>query len=86
MNKRLFDNISCTICNCSNEIIGDSTSQKGLLYASWGNRSKHEGETYMLYLCESCFFSTISYCKELRRSISINAGEELEESFEFGRV
>lgn len=86
MNKSSIDGISCTICNCGNESRGNNTSQKGILYASWGNRSKHECETYMLYLCESCFFLTINYCKELHRSIIINAGEDFEESFEFGRA
>lgn len=56
--------IVCTICEKDNLI------DYALLSAVWG-KAPHKGENYELYLCETCFFGTLSHLKIQKRMMHI---------------
>ncbi len=59
--------VGCDVCRCSTHIVtgGD---QFGTLQAHWGYGTAHDGERYELRLCEECFFRTLAYLKQERRT------------------
>lgn len=59
-------NRGCDACR-SNSTAGREL-QFATLQADWSQGSRHKGETYRLQLCESCFFGTLGYVRQLRRS------------------
>ena len=59
--------VVCDICRCSTRTnIG--AHQFGTLQAHWGYGTAHDGERYELHLCEDCFFQTLAYLKQERRT------------------
>nr|WP_081329268.1 hypothetical protein [Pseudomonas fluorescens] len=42
--------------------------QVGTLEARWGYGAAHDGDRYELHLCERCFFQTVAYLKQERRT------------------
>lgn len=54
--------VLCDVCN--SKTIEGASAGFGVLSAHWGYGSKHDGERYEVYLCESCFFNTLG---KLRR-------------------
>ncbi|WP_150300640.1 hypothetical protein [Pseudomonas profundi] len=56
----------CDACRCGSTA-GDHL-EFATLQADWGPSSQHDGEKYEVRLCESCFFGTLGYVKQLRRS------------------
>lgn len=59
--------IKCDVCNCSTRV-ANAGLQFASLQAHWGFGTKHDGERYELHLCEICFFGTIAYIKQERRT------------------
>lgn len=49
----------CDVCRGSIRVEGYGT-RFGVLRASWGYGSRHDGEKYEVRLCEACFFRTLS--------------------------
>lgn len=79
----MVNDVLCDVCSESTRVEGYGT-QFGVLRASWGYGSSHDGERYEVHLCESCFFRTIS---GLRRDRMVNDlfNDEAENLSSFGR-
>lgn len=58
--------VRCDICGLSTQT--PCGLQYGTLQANWGPGAKHDGERYEVHLCESCFFGTLAYVKQERRT------------------
>ncbi|RMV71067.1 hypothetical protein ALP05_200033 [Pseudomonas caricapapayae] len=62
--------VCCDICGTSTlHTLGNL--QYGVLKADWGHGALHDGERYEVHLCETCFFSTIAYLKQERRTATM---------------
>ena len=48
----------CDVCRKSTQL------NYGELKAEWGYGSMHDGENYMIQLCETCFFHILKILKE----------------------
>jgi hypothetical protein len=59
--------IRCDVCSASTKV-GAGGLQFGTLQALWGYGTAHDGKRYELHLCESCFFQTVAYLKQERRT------------------
>ncbi|WP_207267771.1 hypothetical protein [Pseudomonas sp. GW101-3H06] len=59
--------VVCDMCLCSTSLPGGGR-QFATFQAHWGYGTKHDGERYELHLCENCFFQTLSYVKQERRT------------------
>lgn len=80
----MVNDVLCDVCSESTHAEGYGT-QLGVLRASWGYGSRHDGERYEVRLCENCFFRTLS---GLRRDRMVNDlfNDEAEDLSSFGRV
>lgn len=58
--------VVCDVCCCSTRL--DKGGQFGTLQAHWGYGNAHDGERYEVHLCEDCFFQTLAYLKQERRT------------------
>lgn len=58
--------VVCDVCCCSTRL--DTGGQFGTLQARWGCGNAHDGERYEVHLCEDCFFQTLAYLKQERRT------------------
>jgi len=75
---------TCDVCGESTRVGGEA-SQHGTLQADWGAGSSHEGESYLIRLCEHCFFRTLAGLKRDRMVNHLfNANDT--DSLDFGRV
>lgn len=61
-----YPDVHCGICD-GRARISDYGEQFGVLQASWGYGSKHDGERYRVCLCETCFFMTLAFLRQERR-------------------
>lgn len=59
--------VVCDVCHCSTRL-DTGGHQFGTLQAYWGNGTAHDGERYELHLCEECFFRTLAYLRQERRT------------------
>lgn len=59
--------VICDICRCSTRL-DTGGHQFGTLQAHWGCGTAQDGERYELHLCEHCFFLTLAYLKQERRT------------------
>ncbi|HAB86523.1 MAG TPA: hypothetical protein DCF77_15460 [Pseudomonas sp.] len=80
----MVSDVLCDVCSESTRVEGYGT-QLGVLRASWGYGSSHDGESYEVHLCENCFFRTLS---GLRRERMVNDlfNDEADDLSSFGRV
>jgi hypothetical protein len=62
--------VRCDVCYCSSHL-GIGNMEYGSLHAHWGYGAVHDGERYEVHLCESCFFATLVYLKQERRTAQI---------------
>ena len=72
--------VRCDICDESTRL-ANGILQYGTLEAHWGYGAAHDGERYEVHLCERCFFTTLAYLKQERRTahlfdIEPNASED----------
>lgn len=77
--------IHCAVCGDATRVPGYG-QQHGTLQALWGYGSQHDGERYLVYLCESCFFGTLAYLREQRRIHTMFDDEQPAGDEVFGRV
>lgn len=59
--------ILCDVCGTSTTT-SIVTQEYGTLEACWGYGSQHDGERYLLHLCESCFFGALANLRQEHRS------------------
>ncbi|MFJ4145856.1 hypothetical protein [Pseudomonas sp. NPDC089734] len=59
--------VRCDICAESTRL-ANGNLQYGTLEAHWGYGAAHDGEHYEVHLCERCFFTTLGYLKQERRT------------------
>ena len=57
--------IHCTVCDSNTRVQGYG-QQYGTLQAIWGYGSQHDGERYLVHLCEACFFGVLAYLRQER--------------------
>lgn len=74
----------CHVCRGSIRVDAYGT-QFGVLRASWGYGSRHDGAKDEVRLCEICFFRTLSGLR-IERMVSTMFDEETEDLSGFGRV
>ncbi|AXV20832.1 hypothetical protein GVO02_20150 [Aeromonas caviae] len=58
--------ILCDVCGRSTKT-NFGTNQYGSLSADFGYGSRHDGERYLVHLCEMCFFGTLATMREMHR-------------------
>ena len=81
------ESVSDVLC----DVCGDSTCvegyglQFGILRASWGYGSAHDGERYEIHLCEPCFFRTLLGLRR-ERMVNFMFSDEDQDLSDFGRV
>jgi hypothetical protein len=77
--------VLCDACSSSTR-----SESGGLQYASlqahWGYGTRHDGERYELHLCEDCFFKTIAYLKQERRTENLFSDKPADAADDFGLV
>lgn len=77
--------IRCDVCSASTKVdVGGL--QFGTLQAHWGYGTTHDGQRYKLHLCESCFFQTVVYLKQERRTQHMFSADAPELHDDFGLV
>ncbi len=59
--------VVCDVCRCSTRL-DTGKHQFGTLQAHWDNDTAHDGGRYELHLCKHCFFQTLAYLKQERRT------------------
>lgn len=62
--------VRCDVCRKSTRL-ANSNLQYGRLEAQWGYGTAHDGERYEVHLCEPCFFATLAYLKQERRTANL---------------
>lgn len=62
--------VRCDVCDSSTRLASGNL-QYGMLQAHWDYGALHDGERYEEHLCESCFFATIAYLKQERRTTNM---------------
>ena len=58
--------ILCDVCGRSTKT-NFGTNQYGSLSANFGYGSRHDGERYLVHLCEMCFFGILATMREMHR-------------------
>ena len=89
MTKQQVDVVSdirCDVCDASCSPIDGYGLQVGTLSARWGYGSTHDGESYEVHLCESCFFQALANLQEQRRSHLMFSEQSYEPNPGFGRI
>lgn len=59
--------VVCDVCLCSTQV-DNGGHEFATIQAHWGYGAKHDGERYEIHLCESCFFETVAYLRQERRT------------------
>ncbi|EOG3619034.1 hypothetical protein G7017_07070 [Pseudomonas fulva] len=77
--------VICDICRCSTRL-DTGGHQFGTLQAHWGCDTAHHGERYELHLCEHCFFQTLAYLKQERRTQHLFSEDGLDLTDNLGLV
>lgn len=77
--------VRCDVCDCSTRN-GSDNLEYGLLQAHWGYCALHDGERYEVHLCETCFFATIAYLKQERRTANMFESVSQSPARDFGLV
>jgi uncharacterized protein (DUF2225 family) len=62
--------VRCDVCDCSTRQESGNL-EYGKLHAHWGYGALHDGELYEVHLCETCFFATLAYLKQERRTTNL---------------
>lgn len=57
-----------------------------MFQAHWGYGALHDGERYEVQLCENCFFATIAYLKQERRTVNMFEKSPQKPEEDFGLV
>ena len=62
--------VRCDVCGCSTRLESGNL-EYGMLQAHWGYGALHDGKRYEVHLCEACFFATIAYLQQERRTANM---------------
>lgn len=62
--------VRCDICSSSTRSESGNL-EYGMLQANWGYGAQHDGQRYEVHLCEACFFATITYLRQERRTATM---------------
>lgn len=62
--------VRCDVCSESTRL-ANGNLHYGRLEAQWGYGTAHDGEHYEVHLCERCFFATLAYLKQERRTFHL---------------
>ena len=77
--------VRCDVCGCSTRLEGGNL-EYGMLQARWGYGALHDGERYEVHLCEACFFGTIAYLQQERRTARMFEDMQQPPDEDFGLV
>ena len=77
--------IHCTVCDSNTRVQGYG-QQYGTLQAIWGYGSQHDGERYLVHLCEACFFGVLAYLRQERRIHTLFDDEQTADDQVLGQV
>ena len=77
--------VRCDICDESTRL-ANGNLQYGTLEAQWGYGAAHDGERYEVHLCERCFFTTLAYLKQERRTVHLFDSDPISSEAELGLV
>lgn len=77
--------VRCDVCICSTRL-ESGNMEYGMLRANWGYGALHDGQRYEVHLCEACFFATIAYLKQERRTASMFEDNPQPPNDDFGLV
>lgn len=80
------ESVSDVLCDvCGNSTRVEGAAQFGTLCGSWGYGSAHDGECYVVHLCEPCFFRTFSGLRR-ERMVNFMFSDEDQDLSDFGRA
>ncbi|MGY2413099.1 hypothetical protein [Pseudomonas pergaminensis] len=77
--------VRCDVCNESTRL-ENGNLQYETLEAHWGYGSAHDGKRYEAHLCERCFFNTLAYLKQARRTLHLFDGDPRSPEGDLGLV
>ncbi|WP_027906995.1 hypothetical protein [Pseudomonas taiwanensis] len=77
--------VRCDICAESTRL-ANGNLQFGTLEARWGYGAAHDGERYEVHLCERCFFTTLAFLKQERRTAHLFDSDPSSSEPELGLV
>jgi hypothetical protein len=77
--------VRCDVCDDST-CLENGSFQYGMLQAHWGYGASHDGERYEVHLCERCFFATLAYLKQERRTLHLFDGDPRSAEDELGLI
>ncbi|MNE91534.1 hypothetical protein D3C80_1891610 [compost metagenome] len=77
--------VRCDVCECSTRT-GSGNLEYGTLDAHWGYGALHDGKRYEVHLCETCFFATLAYLKQERRTAHMFEDDPRRTDGDFGLV
>jgi hypothetical protein len=77
--------VVCDVCRCSTRL-DTGGLQFGTLQAHWTSGTDHDGERYELRLCENCFFQTLAYLKQERRTQNLFSEDDQDLTDNLGLV
>lgn len=62
--------VYCDVCgnSCKNLVNGLEEIEFASVTAKWGYTTSHDGQSYHIHLCESCFFQSLANLREARRT------------------
>ncbi|NVZ75188.1 hypothetical protein HX859_09855 [Pseudomonas gingeri] len=75
--------VRCDVCDRSTRL-GSGNLEYGTLHAHWGYGALHDGERYEVHLCEACFFATLAYLKQERRTANMFEDDPQRPDGDFG--
>ena len=82
----VVSDIRCDVCDESCSPVEGYDPLYGTLSAKWGYGSRHDGESYEVHLCESCFFQALASLQEQRRGQLMFSEQGYELNPDFGRI
>ncbi|WP_248799029.1 hypothetical protein [Pseudomonas sp. MWU13-2105] len=77
--------VRCDVCDGSTRL-DNGNLQYGMLQAHWGYGALHDGGHYEVHLCENCFFATLAYLKQERRTVNMFEDDHRQPDDDFGLV
>lgn len=77
--------VVCDVCRCSTRRDAGG-HQFGTVQAHWGFGAAHDGKRYEVHLCEECFFKTLAYLKQERRTQHLFSEEDADLSDDLGLI
>jgi len=67
--RKVLDDVSCDICGKSTTNYPDVGPDYATLESYWGYGSTNDGSKYEIHICEFCFYETLEFLKQKRKSV-----------------